>query len=91
MPLTVLEIVWDGRFARWMQRRGWGGVTTPTWFGTWIHYWMDRDEQVAAHEAVHVAQAVRYGVTGFWLRYWWGLLRHGYRAHPMEIEAREAE
>jgi hypothetical protein len=82
-------VVCTGPFARWMHRRGWGAVTLPTWLGTWILYWGEMPAQVAAHEAVHVTQAYRYGITGFWARYWWGLLRHGYRNHPMELEARE--
>ena len=27
----------------------------------------------------------------FYTAYLWGLVRHGYQNHPMEIEAREAE
>lgn len=87
--MTVLEIVCTGPFARWMHRRGWGAFTLPTWFGAWILYWGEPDDALQRHEFVHVIQACRYGVTGFWWRYWWGLARHGYRNHPLEIEARE--
>lgn len=87
--MIVREVVCTGMFARWMQRRGWAAVTIPTWGATWILYWVKFTREVARHEDVHVAQAKRYGVTGFWARYWWGLLRHGYRNHPLEIEARE--
>lgn len=89
--MTIRERVCTGRFARWMASRGWGAVTLPTWLGTWILYWGEPSDSLRAHEAVHVIQACRYGVTGFWVRYAWLWLRHGYRKHPMEIQAREAE
>lgn len=89
--MKVTERICTGPFARWLYRRGWGAVTLPTWLGTWILYWGEPPDSLRAHEAVHVLQAYRHGVTGFWLRYWWGLARHGYRDHPMEIDARSVE
>lgn len=40
-----------------------------------------------AHEFCHVLQWHHEGVWGFLWRYVGGLLRHGYRLHPMEREA----
>ena len=38
---------------------------------------------------IGLEQIERYGPWGFTARYLWLLIRHGYEAHPMEIEARE--
>ena len=43
------------------------------------------------HEQAHWTQAQRMGVVRWYAAYLWGLLRHGYRNNPLEIEAREAE
>lgn len=42
-----------------------------------------------AHEAAHVGQFRRYGIVGFFRRYWMHQLWNGYVRNPMEIEARE--
>jgi hypothetical protein len=89
--VIVREVVCTGFFARWMSRRGWGGVTLPTWFGTWVLYWVHFTREVAWHEDVHVEQARRYGVTRWWLLYWWWLITRGYQRHPFEVDARRAE
>jgi hypothetical protein len=55
-----------------------------------VAYYLDwpPPEGLVAHEEVHLAQIERYGALGFTARYLWLLMRHGYEAHPMEIEAR---
>ena len=70
-----------------LRATGYGAVTMP-----WrvVHY---RDwpppAGLMAHESIHLEQIGRYGPWGFAARYLWGLIRHGYERHPMEIEARE--
>jgi hypothetical protein len=39
----------------------------------------------------HWAQYQRMGAVRFYAVYLWLLLCHGYRDHPMEVEARRAE
>jgi hypothetical protein len=77
----------DGWFSRWMQRRHWTGVTLPTPWMIYVFYWGEPTLRTVRHEWVHVQQARRLGVARFWWSYVVGLLRHGYRAHPMELEA----
>jgi hypothetical protein len=48
-------------------------------------------QRLIRHEQAHWKQWQRMGTIGFYTEYLWGLLRHGYRNHPMEIEARKAE
>jgi hypothetical protein len=91
LPLAAREVVCTGPVARWMSRRGWGGVTLPTWVGTWVLYWGPPAPELQRHERTHVAQAQAYGVTRWWLLYWWWLFTRGYQRHPFEVDARRAE
>ena len=43
------------------------------------------------HELQHVYQVRRMGWFGFYLRYIWLGIRHGYKNHPFEAEANERE
>jgi hypothetical protein len=43
--------------------------------------------RLLAHELVHVEQLRRMGILRFWWTYLILLLRHGYREHPMELDA----
>lgn len=43
--------------------------------------------RLIAHELTHVDQIKRFGLLRYWVRYLRLLVRHGYRNHPMEIEA----
>lgn len=84
----------SGRFARWMRRRHWAGVTLPLPFVTVILYWMAAGETwptptIRLHERQHAFQAEMYGWLGFWVRYLWGM-RKGYRMNPLEVSARRA-
>ena len=71
----------------WLRASGFAAITMP-----WrvVHY---RDwpplAGLMAHESIHLEQIDRYGPWGFTVRYLWNLIRHGYEAHPMEIEARK--
>lgn len=83
-----------GLLARWFRRRHWTGLTLPGPFRTVIRYWLLDDETAPdpvfrQHELRHAFQADRWGWLGFWARYLWGL-RRGYRANPLEVEARKA-
>lgn len=40
-----------------------------------------------AHELVHVMQWRQHGILGFAWKYLTGLIKHGYKAHPFELEA----
>jgi hypothetical protein len=42
-----------------------------------------------AHEYAHVRQYRELGMIRFLIRYYGGLIRHGYKNHPMEHEAHE--
>jgi hypothetical protein len=68
----------------WLRATGFGAITMPwriAYYATW-----PPDHELVAHEEIHLE---RYGPWGFTARYLWLLIRHGYEAHPMEIEARE--
>ena len=68
---------------------GFAGITLP--WGIYLLREQLGNERLIRHELAHVAQIRRYGVVGFYARYIALWLRHGYRNHPFEIEAREAE
>ena len=76
-----LLIRWDLRAA------GYRGITMP-WRRAYYWPWPPADGLVA-HEQVHLDQLARLGPVRFVALYLWLLARHGYEAHPMEIEARE--
>lgn len=64
------------------------GITLPP-FGIYIRPGHEYNTRLQAHEAVHWEQYERMGLVMFYVRYLWGLIRYGYTAHPMEVEARE--
>ena len=70
----------------WLRATGFSAITTP-WRAVYYLDWPPPPGLVA-HEEVHLEQIERYGAWGFAARYLWLLMRHGYEAHPMEIEAR---
>lgn len=76
---------------RWFLRRtGYAGICLPP-VGIYIlaeHMYSDR---LIRREQAHWRQWQRMGTVRFYATYIWLWLRHGYRNHPMEIEAREAE
>ncbi len=44
------------------------------------------DKRWVKHEITHVNQYKRYGLIGFWKRYFAMLIIYGYNNHPMENE-----
>jgi hypothetical protein len=50
-----------------------------------------QDERLIKHEREHARQIEEHGVIGFYARYLWFTLRHGYRNNPLEVSARKAE
>jgi hypothetical protein len=50
-----------------------------------------QDERLIKHEREHARQIAQYGVIGFYAKYLWFTLRHGYRNNPLEVSARRAE
>ena len=52
---------------------------------------LDRQPGLLAHEVTHVAQFERLGWRGMMTAYGALWLEHGYLAHPLEREARDAE
>ena len=76
---------------RWFLRKtGYAGICLPP-VGIFIlaeHMYSDR---LIRHEQAHWRQWLRMGTIKFYAAYLWGLIRHGYHDHPMEIEARAAE
>lgn len=71
----------------WLRATGYRGITMP-WRRAYYWPWPPADGLIA-HEEVHLDQLRRLGPVRFVARYLWLLIRHGYEAHPMEIEARE--
>ena len=69
---------------------GYDGITLPP-FGIFIRAECLADERLCRHEMAHWRQWQRMGTLRFYAVYLWGLMRYGYRNHPMEIEARAAE
>jgi hypothetical protein len=76
---------------RWILRKtGFAGVTLAPW-GIYIlaeHMYSDR---LIRHEQAHWQQWQRMGTVRYYATYIWQVLRHGYAAAPMELEARAAE
>lgn len=76
---------------RWYLRAtGFAGITLPP-FGIFIVSERINDQRLRLHEMAHWHQYQRMGLLGFYLKYFWNTLRHGYWNNPMEIEARKAE
>jgi hypothetical protein len=74
----------------WVLRRtGFGGVTLP--WGIYILPERLHDEPLRRHELEHARQIEQYGVIGFYVRYAWYTLRHGYHSNPLEVQARTKE
>lgn len=74
----------------WLRLTGFGGITLPP-LGIYILAERINEAPLVRHEQAHWAQYERMGALRFYAIYLWGLVRHGYRNHPMEIEARAAE
>jgi hypothetical protein len=76
---------------RWLLRAsGFAGMVLPP-VGIFILAEHMHSQRLIRHEQAHWRQWQRMGTVRFYVTYIWLWLRHGYRNHPMEIEAREAE
>lgn len=76
---------------RWFLRTtGFAGICLPP-VGIFILAEHLTSQRLIRHEQQHWRQWQRMGAIGFYAAYLWGLLRYGYRNHPMEQEARVAE
>jgi hypothetical protein len=72
---------------RWFLKTfGYGGITLPP-FGIYILAERLDEEELVRHEKVHWSQYERMGLLTFYLSYLFGLIRYGYKNHPMELEA----
>lgn len=76
--------------ARFLRRFGFAGVALAPW-GIFILAEHLHSRRLIRHEQAHWRQYQRMGLLRYYAAYLWGLLRHGYTNHPMEIEARAAE
>ena len=72
-----------------LRRTGFAGVTLP--WGIYILPERLQDARLVRHEQAHADQIAQYGVIGFYAKYLWFTLRHGYRNNPLEKQARKAE
>ena len=76
---------------RWLLRTtGYAGICLPP-LGIYILAEHLANQRLIRHEQQHWRQWQRMGTVRFYAAYAWGLLRHGYRNHPLELEARAAE
>ena len=74
---------------RWfLQRTGYGAITMP-WQTVYVLPERINDAGLVRHELIHVEQIQRLGAWRWAWQYLRGLLRHGYRDNPLEVEARE--
>ena len=76
--------------AWFLRRTGFAGVALAPW-GIYILPEAMHSQRLIRHEQAHWRQYQRMGLLRYYFTYLWGLLRHGYTNHPMEIEARAAE
>jgi hypothetical protein len=75
----------------WFLRRfGFAGVALAPW-GIYILPEHLGNQRLIQHERQHWQQYQRMGLLRYYVTYLWGLVRYGYRNHPMELEARAAE
>jgi hypothetical protein len=76
---------------RWcLKAFGYAGICLPP-MGIYILAAHLHSQRLIRHEKAHWRQYQRLGAVRFYAAYVWGLARHGYRNHPMELEARAAE
>lgn len=71
-----------------LRATGFGAITMP-WGVVYALPERIGDAGLAAHEAIHLEQIARMGGARWAVTYLWYLLRYGYWANPLEVEARE--
>lgn len=84
-PIFIYESRWLrwNPFTRWV----WGQVLYPLVLFRFPKE--EVDDRLFRHELEHFYQGQRLGFFRYYLKYLWLYFRHGYKNHPMEIEARE--
>lgn len=78
----------SGLIEFFLRKTGYKGITMP-WRKVYILPEHITDQGLINHEMVHVEQINRMGKIKFTITYLWYLIVHGYKNHPLEIEARE--
>jgi hypothetical protein len=74
-------------FQRWIIGRWNGKVLYP-----YVLFAVSKakvSDRLFRHELQHVYQVWRMGWFGFYLGYLWQGIRHGYKNHPFELEAKK--
>jgi hypothetical protein len=82
LPVRLITVPW--LIPAWAQAQVWGRFIL-------LRRGIDVTEALLAHELAHVLQWHTLGVLPFLYHYLAGLIRFGYRAHPLEQAARAAE
>lgn len=77
----------SGLILKWMNARGFQGLTTFTTI--YLHPDSINDPEVLAHEMCHCQQMASLGYIRFSILYVYWYLKVGYWLNPFEIEARE--
>ncbi len=85
-----LRFVYNMANGNWFQR-----LVIGKWNGKvrypFILFRMPKEEvsdRLFRHEMQHIYQIYRDGCIGFYLKYIWYGIRHGYKTNPYEVEAR---
>ena len=76
-----------GPFKWFLERYGFGGVTTPWGSIYLLEAWYEH-EGLRAHELIHIEQMDRDGAWWMVIKYLWWCIRFGYWSNPYEVEAR---
>lgn len=85
--LKVTLIPAKGFFRALLTILDFGAITLPGRRIVMLDFLL-RDENLITHELMHVEQYERLGTARFLWKYFTLWLRHGYKNHPMEREAR---
>jgi hypothetical protein len=74
-------------FQRWLIGRWGGKVLYP--FMLFAEPKKHVSARLFRHELQHIYQVWRMGWFGFYFKYLWLGIRHGYKKHPFELEAKK--
>jgi hypothetical protein len=89
-PMKARIIRASGLIKAFLDFFGFGAMALPNHKIVMLD-WLVFDDELIRHELAHVEQYDRLGTARFFFRYFALLIRHGYKNHPMEIEARSHE
>ena len=84
-------IFYNSRWLRWNPLTKWvhGQVLYPLMLFRFPKE--EVSDRLFRHELQHFYQGQKLGFLMYYLKYVWLNIRHGYRNHPMELEAEEYE